>query len=119
MIRTMAAAYQVQALQGQHFSAWKLLHAATAGAAAALGLADEIGTLEPGRVADVVVWDWAATPVAAHRDALARTLHERVFAWMTLADERNRVATFVAGRHMGEAAAPSVDNLAAPGRPRA
>jgi guanine deaminase len=31
------------------------------------------------------------------RDAAARSLHERVFAWMTLADERNLVATWVAG----------------------
>jgi len=29
---------------------------------------------------------------------VARTLHERLFAWMTLADERNLVKTFVAGR---------------------
>ncbi len=111
MIRTMAAAYQVQALQGQRLGAWKLLHAATAGAAEALGLEDEIGTLEPGRIADLVVWDWAATPVAAHRDALARSLHERVFAWLTLADERNRVATYVAGRVQDAGAmAAGVDN---------
>ena len=30
--------------------------------------------------------------------AVARTLHERVFAWMTLADERNLVQAFVAGQ---------------------
>ena len=32
------------------------------------------------------------------RDDAARTLHERVFAWMTLADERNLLATWVAGQ---------------------
>jgi guanine deaminase len=29
---------------------------------------------------------------------VARTLHERVFAWMTLGDERNLAAAFIAGR---------------------
>ena len=64
----------------------------------ALGLSDEIGRLEPGRLADLALWDWAAGPVATHRDARTRQLHERVFAWMTLGDERNLAATWVAGR---------------------
>jgi len=37
-------------------------------------------------------------PVAERRAEVARSLHERVFAWMTLADERNLVKAFVAGR---------------------
>jgi guanine deaminase len=41
--------------------------------------------------------------VAAVRDAAARSLHERVFAWMTLADERNLEATWVAGRALHRA----------------
>ena len=32
-----------------------------------------------------------------HRLALARELHERCFAWLTLGDERNLVQTYVAG----------------------
>ena len=48
-------------------------------------------------LADVAVWDWAVGPVARHRDALARSLHERVFAWMTLGDERNLVTSYVQG----------------------
>jgi guanine deaminase len=48
--------------------------------------------------------------VALHRDAMARgalagapaqPLHARVFAWLTLADERNAVATYVAGVQQG------------------
>jgi guanine deaminase len=87
----------VQALNGLKLSAWALLSAATRGAAQALHLDDEIGSLEAGRSADIAVWDWAAGPVAALRDARARSLHERVFAWITLADERNLAQTFVAG----------------------
>jgi guanine deaminase len=97
MIRTMADAYKVQALAGQRLTAWKALHAATRGAAEALQLADEIGSLEPGRVADVCVWDWAADPVSSRRMQVARSLHERAFAWMTMADDRNLVEARVAG----------------------
>ena len=97
MIRTLADAYRIQALNGQRLTAWVALHGATRASAEALGLADEIGSLEPGRSADVCVWDWATGPVAEHRDRLARGLHERVFAWMILADERNLVEARVAG----------------------
>ncbi|MEY4753642.1 MAG: guanine deaminase, partial [Pseudomonadota bacterium] len=89
MQRTLADAYKIQALRGTRLSAWKALHGATLGAAEALGLAHEIGSLAPGRVADFCVWDWARGPVGLHRDQLARNLHERVFAWLTLADERH------------------------------
>jgi len=106
MLHTAAEGYKVQALRGTRLTAWAALHAATRGAAEGLGLAHEIGHLDPGALADVVVWDWAAGPVAEHRDAMARgavpevpaqPLHARVFAWMTLGDERNAVAAYVAG----------------------
>ncbi len=97
MLRNMADAYKIQALAGERLTAWKALHAATRGAARALGLEGEIGSLEVGAVADVCVWDAAVGAVATRRAAVARTLHERVFAWMTLADERNLVQAFVAG----------------------
>jgi guanine deaminase len=98
MLRTMAEAYKVQALQGVKLTAWKALYAATRGAARALHLEHEVGSLEAGTFADLAVWDWACGPVAVHRDGLAnKNLHERVFAWMTLGDERNLCATYVAG----------------------
>ncbi|MEP7100821.1 MAG: guanine deaminase [Burkholderiales bacterium] len=97
MVRTMADAYKVQAMAGQRLTAWKALHAATLGSANALLLADEIGSLEAGRIADVCVWDWAADPVSKRRMEVARSLHERAFAWMTLADDRNLVQAWVAG----------------------
>ena len=97
MIRTMADAYKVQALAGQRLTAWVALHAATRGAAHALQLGAEIGSFEPGSTADICVWDWAADPVAQRRMDVARGLHERAFAFMTLADDRNLVAAYVAG----------------------
>jgi guanine deaminase len=99
-LRTLAEAYKVQALQGVRLTAWKALYAATRGAARALHLEHEIGSFEPGTLADVTVWDWAVGPVATQRDSVARDLHERVFAWMTLGDERNLAATWVAGREL-------------------
>jgi guanine deaminase len=98
MLRNMADAYKIQALAGERLTAWKALHAATRGAARALGLAGEIGSFEVGAAADVCVWDEARGPVASRRAEVARTLHERVFAWMMLGDERNLVEAFVAGR---------------------
>ena len=106
MIRTMADAYKVQAMAGQRLTAWKALHASTLGAAQALGLGDEIGSLDVGRMADVCVWDWAAGPVAQRRMEVARSLHEQAFAWMTLADERNLVASWVGGLLRHQRAAP-------------
>jgi guanine deaminase len=100
MLRALADAYRVQAMAGQRLTAWKALHAATLGAATALGLADEIGSLEPGRMADVCVWNWAVGPVAERRLEVARELHEKVFAWMIQGDERNLAAAYVAGRRV-------------------
>lgn len=97
MQRTLADAYKVQAMAGERLTAWKALHSTTLGAAQALGLADEIGSFEPGCLGDVCVWDWASGTVAQRRDDVTRSLHERVFAWLTLSDERNLAAVYVAG----------------------
>ncbi|QPF72799.1 guanine deaminase [Roseateles sp. DAIF2] len=98
MQRTLADAYKVQALGGRRLTAWAALHAATLGAAEGLGLQQEIGSLAAGTLADVCIWDWAHGPVAQARDAVVRGLHERVFAWLTLSDDRNLVASYVAGQ---------------------
>ena len=97
MLRTLADGYKVQAMAGNRLTAWALLHAATRGAAQALRMGGEIGTLDVGAMADVCLWDVAVGSVAQRRDALARALHERLFAWVTLGDERNLAETWVAG----------------------
>jgi guanine deaminase len=104
MLRTMADAYKVQALRGVRLPAWKALHAATRGAAVALGLDREIGSLDVGCMADLALWQYAVGPVATARDEAASSLHERVFALMTLGDERNLVSTYVAGQCLYAAA---------------
>jgi guanine deaminase len=100
MQRTLQDAYKIQAMQGVKLTAFKALHAATRGAAQALGLAHEVGSFDVGATADLCIWDWATGPVATHRDALAQDLHQRLFAWLTLADDRNLRAAWVAGRSL-------------------
>jgi len=98
MQRTLADGYKVQALRGARLNAFSALHAATRGAAEALQLAHEIGSLDPGCLADLCLWDWAVGPVDRHRIGRAQDLHDKVFAWMTLSDDRHLAAAWVAGR---------------------
>lgn len=99
-LRTMADAYKAMALRGERLTAWKALYSATRGAARALGLEHEIGHFGAGTMADFTLWHWAHGPVQQRRQDMARNLHERVFAWMLLGDERNLVASHVGGRQM-------------------
>lgn len=99
-LRTMADAYKVLALRGERLTAWKALYSATRGAAHALGLEHEIGHFGTGTIADFAVWRWAQGTVQQRRQDMARNLHERLFAWMLLGDERNLAATYVQGRQL-------------------
>ena len=100
MLRTAAEGYKVLQLQGQSWPALDAVYAMTLGNARALGLEAEIGTLEPGSHADLVVLEPAATPALAHRLAAidGEALEERLFALMTMGDDRAVAATSVAGR---------------------
>ena len=97
MLRTLEEAYKVAQMQGQHLSALRGFYLATLGGARALHLDDRIGSFAPGREADFVVLDPAATPLLERRMRAARTLEERLFAWMVLGDERAVTETYVAG----------------------
>lgn len=104
LLRTAAEGYKVLQLQGQSWPALEAFYAMTLGNARALGLEREIGTLEPGSHADLVVLAPAATPALAHRlEALDETgLSERLFALMTMGDDRAVAATYVAGQKVHE-----------------
>ena len=104
MLGTLGEAYKVAMLTGRMPTAHDLFHLATRGNALRLGLGDEIGSLEPGRWADLVVLDPIATPVLADRHALSEGVEDTLFALAILGDDRAVRATYVAGRLAWDAA---------------
>ena len=72
MLATLGEAYKVAMLRGRMPTAHDLFHLATRGNAAHLGLDEEIGTIEAGRWADLVVLDPAAHPGAAGSACVVR-----------------------------------------------
>ncbi|WP_068804999.1 guanine deaminase [Thauera phenolivorans] len=106
MLRTMSEAYKVGQLRGRALSPWSAFYHATLGAARALRMEDTVGSFAPGCEGDFVVLDLQATPLLARRVERARDLEERLFALMTLGDDRAVNATWVMGecRHRRGAA---------------
>lgn len=98
VLRTLSEAYKVMQLQGDSLSVHEALRLATLGSAQSLGLDESIGNFEPGKEADFIVIDDAATPLLQLRAAQAATPDERLFALMMLADDRAILATYLRGR---------------------
>jgi guanine deaminase len=98
MLQTMAEAHKVAMLAGRRIAPARLFYLATLGNARLLGRADEIGTLAPGRVADIVALDPRATEIMAARDDLSASLEDRLFALAVLGDDRAVAAVWLAGR---------------------
>jgi guanine deaminase len=96
-LATLNEAYKVAALVGTPITALEGLYLATLGGARALDLDDRIGSMHPGREADLVVLDPNATKLLAFRNARSRGIEETLFVLMMLSDERAVRATYVAG----------------------
>lgn len=105
MIRTLSEAYKVLQMHHQPLTALRGWYLATLGGARALYLDQHIGNFLPGKEADFVVLDWAATPELAFRIDAAHSLQERLFALMMMGDERAVMATHILGRPHRAAAA--------------
>ena len=97
MLTTLGETYKVQMLTGYKPTALGLFFMATRGNAARLHLDHEIGALEAGKFADIVVLDPKATPILAARQDLSQSLEDVLFALMILGDDRAIRATYVAG----------------------
>ncbi len=97
LLATMGAAYKVAQLNGRTLSAVEAFYLATLGGARALALEDRIGSIAPGREADLAVLDPKATPLLALRNARADSIEDVLFALMMLGDDRAVRATYVAG----------------------
>lgn len=98
MLQTMNETHKIARLGGHHLTATRMFWLATAGAARALDLEAQVGTLAPGAEADFVVLDPAATPLLARRSARAESLEELLFALALLGDDRAVEFTYAAGR---------------------
>jgi len=98
MLAAMRAAHDVARLKGSVLPATQLFYWATRGAAQTLGWDDQVGTLEAGAEADLLVLDLAATPLLARRTAAADSVEALLFALMHLGDDRAVRETFIAGR---------------------
>ncbi len=97
LLQTLAEAYKIARLKGCRFSAFDGFYLATLGNARGLRLDGEIGTLDAGRWADIVVLDPQATPVLAARQELSETLEDVLFSLMMLGDDRAVQAVYVRG----------------------
>ena len=97
LLATAADAYKVGQLRGAALDPFHAFYLATLGGAKALKIDDKVGSLEPGREADFLVLDPAATPLLARRTAAAKTLAEKLFALIVLGDDRVVARTYVAG----------------------
>lgn len=97
MFDTLRDAYTVSQLVGSRISAHEAFFHATLGNARLLGTDGEVGTLDAGKYADLVVLDPCATPLMAERHALSGDLHDVLFALMILGDDRAIAETWVAG----------------------
>ncbi|MGR6468714.1 guanine deaminase [Rhizobium sp. PAMB 3182] len=98
MLRTLDEAYKIQQLLGERLNPLESFYLMTLGNAEALSMADEIGTLEPGTIADLVVLDASATPAMALKQEANRTLTEELFLMQTMGDDRTIAETYIAGR---------------------
>jgi guanine deaminase len=98
MLHTAAEGYKVLQLNRQSWPALHAFYRMTLGNARALSLDDRIGSVEPGKEADLVALDPRATPALAHRLETAEDdLEVELFALMMMGDDRAVRQTYVAG----------------------
>jgi len=100
MLRTLAEGYKVAQLADQPLSAYRAFYLATLGGACGLGLEERIGNFAPGKEADFVVIDPAATTLAARRHARSGSIEERLFMTMILGDDRFVAETYALGKRV-------------------
>jgi guanine deaminase len=98
MLRTMQAASEVAHLQSRPLSPLRAWWLATRGAARALDVDDAIGTVAPGREADLVVIDLRSTPLIDFRMRSVENIDDALAVQMALGDDRAIRATYVHGR---------------------
>jgi len=97
MLRTLDEAFKVVQLRKQQLSPLNSFYLATLGNARALGLEDRIGSIAPGRDADLVVLDSKAVAHMALRMQTISGVAEELFLLQTMGDDRSVREVYVAG----------------------
>lgn len=97
LLKTMQEAYKVAQLGGYSLGAVHAFYLATLGAAKALYLDHEIGTIDVGKEADLTVLSLRSTPLLEYRLRYVNSLEEMLFVLMMLGDDRAVAATYIAG----------------------
>ena len=97
MLRTMQAAYEVAQLRRYALPASCALYLATRGAARALDIDANVGSVAPGMDADLAILDLRSTPIIDFRMGEARGIDDVLAVQMALGDDRAVRATYVAG----------------------
>lgn len=111
LLHEAAVAHDVQRLrgaEGEPVTVAHLLHLATAAGADALGLADEVGDLRPGRAADLVILRPPSGSVLEAAWARGDGVLGRLGPLFRLAREDAVESTWVAGAPVWDARAPDV-----------
>jgi guanine deaminase len=97
MLQTAGEAFKVGQLRRQMLDPLQLFYLATLGGARALRMDRFIGNFAPGKEADFLVIDPAATPLLKRRTEAAQSPEEVLFALAILGDDRAVKATYVMG----------------------
>lgn len=97
LLHMMGEAYKVGQLRGDNLDPLQAFYLGTLAGARALHIDDKVGNLAPGKEADFLVLNLAATPLLARRTAMTRTLAETLFVLAVLADDRAVERTYLMG----------------------
>ncbi len=97
MLKAMEVAYTMAQLQGYSLSPFEAMYLTTLGGARALSMDDKIGNFAVGKEADFVIVDLKSTPFLRFRMQFAKTLRDKLFVQMVMADDRAIKETYVFG----------------------
>ncbi len=106
LMRTLHDAFVTAQLLNKRLSSLRAFYLATLAGARALNLDDHIGNFLPGKEADFVVIDPAATPLLRRQINHAESLEETLYILMTLGDDRVISETYIMGKPANKGARP-------------